>query len=95
MSSSSDARIQVSVTPNPQAMKFTLERKILESGSRSYSGKFEALDDPLARAIFEIPGVAGLFYMADFVTVTKEAGAAWEGIVRAVEEVIRGHLSRS
>ena len=85
--------IRGSVTPNPDAMKFTLDRVILESGSRSYASRFEAMDDPLGSALFEIPGVTAIFYMADFVTVTKESTAAWEGISRAVEEVIKRHLT--
>jgi len=94
MTADAGPRIQVSVTPNPNAVKFALDRKILDSGSRSYSTRFEALDDPLAQAVFDVPGVQSLFYMADFITVTKDPGAAWEGIVRAVEDVIRRHLAR-
>jgi NFU1 iron-sulfur cluster scaffold homolog, mitochondrial len=86
--------IEVSRTPNPNAMKFTLDRVLLATGSRSYSSRFEALDDPLAVAIFEISGVQSLFYMANFVTVTKDPGAAWEGITRSVETAIRDHLNK-
>ncbi len=85
-------RVEVTATPNPNAMKFTLDRVLVPAGSRSYSTRFEAMDDPLAQDIFAIPGVQGLFFMADFITVTKDPGAAWEGIVRAVEEAIRTHL---
>jgi hypothetical protein len=88
-------RIEITATPNPNAMKFTLDRKIVPSGSRSYSTRFEAMDDPLAEAIFAITGVESLFFMADFITVTKDPGAAWEGIVRAVESAIRERLSES
>jgi NFU1 iron-sulfur cluster scaffold homolog, mitochondrial len=92
MSPERDPRIEVAQTPNPNALKFNLDHKLLESGSRSYATRFEAMDDPLATAIFAIPGVQSLFYMADFITVTKDPGAAWEGIVRAVETAIRDHL---
>jgi NFU1 iron-sulfur cluster scaffold homolog, mitochondrial len=85
-------RIEIGPTPNPNALKFTIDRKVIALGSRSYSTRFETTDDPLAAAIFEIPGVQSLFYMADFITVTKDPGAAWEGIVREVEAAIREHL---
>ncbi len=87
--------IQVSATPNPNAMKFNLGRKVVDSGSRSFSTRFDAMEDPLAAALFEVPGVAGLFFMADFITVTKDPAAAWEGIVPEVTSVIRDHLSGS
>ncbi len=88
------SKIKVSATPNPNAMKFTVDRKLLESGSRSYSTRFEALDDELASAIFEVEGVQSLFFMADFITVTKDPGAAWEGIVPDVTSVIGDYLAK-
>ena len=93
MNPGSGPKIEVSATPNPNAVKFTLDRKVVESGSRSYSSRFEALDDPLAAAIFGVEGVQSLFYMADFITVTKEPGAAWETLVPAVTEAIQAHIS--
>jgi len=86
-------QIEIAQTPNPNALKFTVDRKVVESGSRSYSTRFEALNDPLASAIFAISGVQSLFCMADFITVIKDPGAAWEGIVREVEAAIREHLA--
>jgi hypothetical protein len=94
MSPESGPRIQVSATPNPNAMKFTLDRKLVESGSRSYSTRFEALDDPLGSALFGVPGVQSLFFMADFITVTKDPGAAWEELVPAVTAAVRETLAQ-
>ena len=93
MSQDRGPKIQATPTPNPNAMKFTLDRSMVPSGSRSYSNRFEALDDPLAGALFEIPGVVNLFFMADFITVTKDSGAAWEGIVPEVSRILREHLT--
>ena len=94
MSPDPGMRIQVSATPNPNAMKFTLGQTLLASGSRSYSSRFEALDDPLATALFDIPGVHRLFFMADFITVTKDPGAAWEDLVPAATAAIRDQFAR-
>jgi NFU1 iron-sulfur cluster scaffold homolog, mitochondrial len=88
-------RIEISATPNPNAMKFTVDRVLVPSGSQSFSTRFEAVDNPLAEDLFAVPGVQSLFFMADFITVTKDPGAAWEGIVRAVESAIRDRLSES
>ena len=89
MSPSAGPGIEYSSTPNPNAMKFTLDRPVVSSGSRSYATKFEAMGDPLGEALFAIPGLSSAFFMADFITVTKDPGAAWEELVPAVAAAIR------
>ena len=71
-----------SPTPNPNAMKFTLDVRI--EGSMNVAGADQA-DSPFARRVFEAPGVAALFGVNDFVTVTRTEGAAWEPIIEAVQ----------
>jgi hypothetical protein len=89
MSPSAGPGIRYETTPNPNALKFTLDRPVVETGSRSYASRFSAVGDPVGEALFEIGGIAGVFCMADFVTVTKDPGAAWEEIVPAVAAAIR------
>ena len=83
-----------SPTPNPNAGKFTLNRKVLEgNASRSFYNADDAADHPLAAALFEIEGVASLFMVDDFLTVTKTAQADWETLmpqVRATIEQVLG-----
>lgn len=89
MSPSAGPGIEYAPTPNPNAMKFTLDRPVVEQGSRSYASRFEAMGDPVAEALFEIRGLVSVFLMADFVTVSKEPTAAWEELVPAVAAVLR------
>jgi hypothetical protein len=75
-----------SPTPNPDAMKFTLDTKLPEtinvrSAADAPAGTFIA-------AIFEAGGVASVFGVNDFVTVTREPGADWEPIVAAVQRSV-------
>jgi hypothetical protein len=65
-------------TPNPNAMKFTLDRPAVESGSRSINSADSARGDPVAEPLFRIDGVVSVFMVADFVTVTKDAAASWD-----------------
>lgn len=92
MSPSAGPGIEYTATPNPNAVKFTLQKQVVEKGSRSYSSRFEALDDPFVCAVFEIPGVQNLFLMNDFITITKDPAAAWEDILPAAAAAIREHL---
>jgi hypothetical protein len=47
---------------------------------------------PFAAAVFRAAGVASVFGVNDFVTVTREPGADWEPIVAAVESAAAAHL---
>ena len=70
--------IQVSTTPNEHALKFTLDRPVIESGHKTYANPETADESPVAKALFALDGVASVFLMADFITVTKKPEADWE-----------------
>ena len=72
----------VDLTPNPQALKFVLNEKLLKFETRQFSDKEEADKDPLAKGIFEIDGVESVFYMDKFVTIEKSKNANWGQIQR-------------
>ena len=76
-------------TPNPNAMKFTLDRVVVEgSQSRSINSAEAARDDAVAGPLFAIPGVTGVFMVADFVTVMKEPAADWDELVPRITDVL-------
>jgi Scaffold protein Nfu/NifU N terminal len=78
-----------STTPNPNAMKFTLDRTLPEMFDVASP---EAATTAFQRAVFAVPGVAGLFGVNDFVTVTRQPDAEWEPIVTAVVAAAAEHL---
>ena len=78
-----------SPTPNPDALKFTLDVTL---ASMINVGRVEEADTPFAQAVFAAPGVVNLFGVNDFVTVTREPGASWDPIVAAVEAAAAEHL---
>jgi Fe-S cluster biogenesis protein NfuA len=79
----------VDLTPNPQALKFILNEKLLDKETRNFQSKEEAANDPLAKGIFDIPGVVSVFYMNKFITIEKEAKVAWGQIQRPFVEFIK------
>lgn len=72
----------VDLTPNPHALKFILNERLLNVETRQFSNKEEAQKDPLAKGIFEIEGVESVFYMDKFVTIEKSKNANWGQIQR-------------
>lgn len=77
-------------TPNPNAFKFLLDQQILD-GSRDYPDVNAARQDPLAQAIFAVPGTESVYYSADFVTVTMDAAADWRTVAEQVTGILESH----
>lgn len=72
----------VDLTPNPHALKFILNKKLLSTETRQYPDKNSAQNDPFAKGIFDIDGVVSVFYMDKFVTIEKSTEANWGQIQR-------------
>ena len=80
--------VEVSPTPNPNARKFVLDHPVC-SQPLSFFTADAAKDEPLAAALFQISGVTNLLLLGDFITVSKQAEAQWESIVRRVRETLK------
>ena len=64
--------IQTEATPNPATLKFLPGRTVLETGTLDLRDRDNAAKSPLAEKLFEVPGVNGVFYGSDFITITKD-----------------------
>ncbi|MDQ1444827.1 MAG: Scaffold protein Nfu/NifU terminal [Acidimicrobiaceae bacterium] len=84
------ATAEPSPSPNPNALRFQLDVTLPDT--LSFNSEAEAASNPFAQAVFAAPGVAAIFGVNDFVTVTRSAGAAWEPIVEAVQAAAAEHL---
>ena len=80
--------INIEQTPNPNAVKFIVNNPFVPEGSVTYTSAKEAGLDPLGSALFRIPGVESVFYMDDFVTLTKSEDVPWDEIVEEAEAII-------
>jgi len=84
------ASVDPSTTPNPDAMKFSLDVTLPAMfDARSAA---DAPDSPFVTAILATDGVAAVFGVNDFVTVTREPGADWDTIIEAVRAAAAAHL---
>ena len=84
------ATVSPSNTPNPNAMKFTLDTKL--PAAMNFGSAEAAKGNPFAEAVFATEGVVQVFGVNDFVTVTRRPGADWDAIVSAVQTAAAEHL---
>ena len=71
-------------------MKFTLDVTL---SARIDTTRGVGDDLPFAQAVLAVDGVASVFGVNDFVTVTREPAADWATIVCAVEAAADEHLA--
>ena len=61
-------------TPNPNAVKFILREPVSNGVARQYGSAELALNDPLAKSLFDVGHVVSVFYMDSMITVEKDEG---------------------
>lgn len=84
--------IQTEVTPNPSTLKFLPGKVVMESGTADFRDADAAAEQStLAGRLFAVPGVTGVFFGYDFITVTKD-GADWQHLKPAVLGTIMEHF---
>ena len=85
--------IQTEATPNPATLKFLPGKEVLPAGTADFRDAESArAASPLAGRLFDIPGVTGVFFGFDFVTVTKEDGPDWQHLKPAILGAIMEHF---
>jgi Fe-S cluster biogenesis protein NfuA len=84
--------IQTESTPNPATLKFLPGQTVLEAGTADFPNSESAEKSPLARRIFGVVGVTGVFFGNDFITVTKSDGTEWDHIKPAILGAIMEHF---
>ena len=82
--------IQTEATPNPSTLKFIPGREVLASGTADFRDSGEAGSSPLARRLFAIDGVNGVFLGSDFISVTKGT-AEWQHLKPMILGAIMEH----
>ncbi len=85
--------IQTEETPNPSTLKFIPGRVVMEEGTADFRTEEPAEISPLARALFKIDGVGGVFLGSDFVSVTKSEDYEWFSLKPAVLAAIMDHFT--
>jgi Fe-S cluster biogenesis protein NfuA len=83
--------IQTESTPNPATLKFLPGQTVLDAGTADFPSADAAAASPLASSVFAVPGVTGVFFGNDFVTVTKAKDVEWDHVKPAILGAIMEH----
>ena len=82
-------------TPNPNAVKFILREPVSNGVAKSFGSAAQAVDDQLAKSLFDIGHVVSVFYMDKMVTVEKDDEGDWDDMLPTLAVPIRAAESVS
>jgi NFU1 iron-sulfur cluster scaffold homolog, mitochondrial len=88
---SKNVSIYLESNPNPNSLKFVVNDMLVPEGmSFDFPDQASAAKAPLALELFGFPEVERVFYMSNFVTVTKKEGIEW----LEIQHTIRDHIKK-
>ena len=78
-------------TPNPNVMKFVVNKKIVK-GVFEFKNISETTNAPIAKSLFSFPFVKEVFLDFNFISVTQNSNSNWEENVMDIREFIRSYI---
>ncbi len=96
MSQANPVYVSLEFTPNPNTLKYSVNRTLLKNRNAANFTKKETAQDqsPLATKLFDVPGIRGVMIGKDFVTVTKEDAGDWDIVHKSTSTILEDHLNR-
>lgn len=93
MATPTDVYVSLEFTPNPNTLKYSVNRQILDKGAMNFIRKADAeAKSPLAAKLFGVEGISGVMIGKDFVTVTKTESGDWDNVHKTASTMIEEHL---
>ena len=80
-------------TPNPSAMKFVTNKKLVNQ-SISFKHIDEAIDAPLVKKLFNFPFVKEIFLDENYISISKYDETVWDDIVMELRDFIKSYLEQ-
>jgi NFU1 iron-sulfur cluster scaffold homolog, mitochondrial len=79
--------------PNPNSLKFVVNEMLVPEGlSFDFPNVESTTNAPLAKELFDYPFVDRVFYMSNFITVTKKEEVEWLEIQNQIKDHIKNFL---
>lgn len=81
--------IYLESNPNPNSLKFVVNEMLVPEGmSFDFPSPAAAEEAPLAQELFMYPFVERVFYMSNFVTITKKEDVEW----LEIQDTLKNHI---
>ena len=91
--SNPEVYVSLEFTPNPNTLKYSVNRMLLDKGAVNFTKRADAdARSPLASKLFGVPGISGVMVGKDFVTVTKTEDGDWDVVHKTCSSLIESHL---
>ncbi|MGK7389559.1 MAG: NifU family protein [Candidatus Cyclobacteriaceae bacterium M2_1C_046] len=88
--------LYIESNPNPNSLKFVANFMLVPEGeSFDFPDKASAENAPLAQELFNYDFVDRVFYMNNFVTVTKKEDYEWDEIKLKIRDHIKSYLEQN
>jgi NFU1 iron-sulfur cluster scaffold homolog, mitochondrial len=85
--------LYLEANPNPNSLKFVANYMLVPEGENyDFPDLASAQDAPLAQQLFALPYVKRVFFMSNFVTVTKNEDVEWVEIQDEIKGIIKAYL---
>lgn len=85
--------VDIQPTPNPNALKFILDKPVKNTGKSTYKKPTDAVNNPMASALFTIRGIDQIHFFSNVITITKFGYEDWDEIENRVIEGINERMS--
>ncbi|KAG2234421.1 scaffold protein Nfu/NifU N terminal-domain-containing protein [Thamnidium elegans] len=85
--------IQTEQTPNDDSLKFIPGVPVLGKGSAEFLDVRSSMKSPLAKQLFHIDGISGVFFGPDFITISKEESGEWQLMKPDIYSAIMDHFA--
>lgn len=83
-----DIKLLIQSTPNPNALKFVLNIPVKMEGKATYKSPEQCVHNPMAAALFTVPGVVEVYFFDNYVTVTQDGSIDWDAIEDQIKKII-------
>jgi Fe-S cluster biogenesis protein NfuA len=93
MSAKVTIEINLEFTPNPNTLKYSMNRQLLVTGPENYTSKAEAdIYSPLAAKLFALNGINGVMIGSTFITVTINDMSQLRELNKQIMSTLKDHL---
>lgn len=87
-----NTEITIQPTPNPNALKFIIDKDVKIDGKVSFKTPQDCKEVPLAAALFDLRGVDQIHFFQNVITISKFSFEDWDNLEPAVQTCIENFI---